>query len=107
MCNVSDIGDRYADKWRYLGPASIQPTVTPNVFGQLAWQQLPQVTRLEFDTLKREVEEMKVLLAAAKAEDVRTGQPDCEMEDKLVILRRVAEMVGVNLDDVFGKAPTA
>lgn len=53
------------------------------------------VTREEFDVLKAKVEEMAAMLKAADEYDKRTGQPDCEMEDKIAFLRKVAEFVGI------------
>lgn len=63
----------------------------------------PEVSRADFDALKREVEEMKKLLLRAKKYDEETGQPDCEMEDKVALLKKVAQLVGVDLSEVFGK----
>lgn len=59
--------------------------------------------RYEFDELKKEVLQMKELLKAAKAYDEKTRQKDCELEEKVKILRAVADAVGVDLDEVFGK----
>lgn len=55
----------------------------------------------EFDALKKEVEELKKLLLAAKRIDELTGQPDCEIEDKYAKLKKIAEIVGIDMDDVF------
>jgi hypothetical protein len=100
MCTMSMIGDHYREKWQYLPGIYQSPLQEPFVqqqFGQ------PQVSRAEFDMLKREVEEMKALLKRAKKYDEDNGEPNCEMDEKMAILRKVAEMVGVNLDDVIGK----
>jgi hypothetical protein len=45
---------------------------------------------------------MKALLKRAKEYDERNGEPECEMDEKMAVLRKLAEMVGVNLDDVLG-----
>jgi hypothetical protein len=87
------VADHYADKWRQGHP------FYPNGG---TWPVLAEVSRAEFDALKRDVEEMKALLKRAKEYDERTGQPDCEMDEKVALLRKVADMVGVNLDDVLG-----
>lgn len=60
------------------------------------------ISREEFDALRCEVEELKALLLAAKAFDEATGQPDCEMDEKVELIKRVAEAVGVDLEDLFG-----
>lgn len=93
MCMVSNIGDIYGKKWQDQYPPS--PPFTQFYLP-------PEVTKVEFGALKKEVSALKELLLAAKKFDEATGQPDCEMETKIAILRKVAEAVGVNLDEVFG-----
>lgn len=95
MCMVSNIGDQWGDKWK----PPFQPP--PNPYQPPFTITVTEVTRLEFDALKREVLALKELLIAAKKFDQATGQPDCEMGDKIAIIRKVAEAVGVNLEDVF------
>ena len=58
-------------------------------------------TRAEFDALKKDMEELKKLLLAAKQYDESTGQPDCEMEDKVELITKIAKMVGVDMEQVF------
>lgn len=96
MCTVSMVGDHYNEifKQRNWYP---QITSFPN-----AQQAIQPVTRQEFDELKRQVEEMKALLARAKEYDERNNEPECEVEEKMEILRKVAKLVGVSLDDVLG-----
>jgi hypothetical protein len=60
------------------------------------------VSKEDFDALKREVELLKEMLIAAKQYDEATGQPDCEMEEKVDLLKRIAALVGVDLQEVFG-----
>lgn len=50
---------------------------------------------------------MKALLKRAKEYDERTGQADCEHDDKMDILRRVGKLVGIDLDDVIGAQKSA
>ncbi len=94
MCTVSFIGDQWAKSVpeRYPSiPFDSQPTYT----------YFPSPTREEFDALKKEVEALKELLKAAKIYDEATGQPDCEVDEKVELVKRVAEMVGVDLEDLF------
>ncbi len=97
MCVVSMVGDYYADRWKYI-PNS--PTIYPTLPASPIEFQVG-VSQKEFQDLKREVEEMRELLKAAKRIDEITGQADCEQADKVALLRRVAEMVGVDLADVL------
>jgi hypothetical protein len=92
MCTVSNIGDIYGRKWN-----DYQPPLNPYIGFPVS-----EVTKAEFEALRKEVLALKELLKAAKKFDEATGQPDCEMEGKVAIIRKVAEAVGVNLDDVFG-----
>jgi hypothetical protein len=93
MCAVSFIGDHYSDKWQPLVNPPQPSTTTVSFF--------PVVTREEFEALRRDVLEMKALLKRAKKYDEDNGEPNCEMADKIAVLRKVAELVGVDLDDVF------
>lgn len=92
MCVVSNVGDYYHDRWRdFLNPTVQTGTITYS----------PTVTKAEFDALKKEVEEMKRLLINAKEIDDKTGQKDCEQEEKVKILKEVAKLVGINLEDIW------
>lgn len=99
MCTVSFIGD----SWQKTTPQTypwIYPYVQPDTKVTIAPS---EVSRDEFLKLKREVEELKKLLTAAKEFDAATGQPDCEMDEKVELIKRVAELVGVDLGDLFTK----
>jgi len=99
MCTMSMVGDHYRDWFpeRYPGwfPAPNQtiPTIPSDV------------TRQEFEALKQAVEDMKKLLLRTKEYDERNGEPDCEMDEKVALLKQVAKLVGVDLAEVFGPKP--
>ncbi len=95
MCVVSMIGDHYNDIWKISPPIPDwkYPFCAP----------IPEVSRAEFETLKKTVEEMKELLIKAKEYDARTNQPNCEMEEKVELLKNVAKAVGVDLSEIFKK----
>ncbi len=90
MCTVSMIGDHYSHKW---GQPDYQHLFT----------NIPQINRAEFDALKKEVEEMKALLKRAKIYDEQNNEPHCEMDEKMAMLRKFSEAVGINLDDILKK----
>lgn len=92
MCTVSMIAEHYRDKF--------YPQQTSGVLDASMFR--APVTRAEFDALKRDVEDMKALLVRAKKYDEDNGEPECEMEEKVALVRRVAEAVGVDLSDVLG-----
>lgn len=58
-------------------------------------------SRQEFERLKKEVEEMKEALQEARRQDIANGEPDCEMEEKVAFIKKIAEFVGVDLKDIF------
>jgi hypothetical protein len=90
MCTVSMVTDHFKDNFIQRWPG-LQQGIPLG----------PPVSRLEFEALKAEIEDMKKLLIRAKDYDERNGEPDCEMDEKVAIVKRVAELVGVNLDEVF------
>ena len=97
MCVVSMVGDHYGDKWdQYRRQITPFPTVYPT-------QTAPQIINtIELQKLREEVQEMKELLKKAIQYDKDNNQPDCEKPEKIAFLKRMAEMVGITLDDVFG-----
>lgn len=117
MCVVSMIADHYEDKfrreyWEKIFQPSGFPLTGSNPFSdpipdsqEPITDPLPSisenVTREEFEQLKKEVQEMKELLRKAKQYDERTNQPHCEKEEKIQLLRKIAELVGVDLNDVL------
>ena len=101
MCMVSYVGT----EWNRSVPIQY-PFVQP-------WIQTPvptisfteSVSREEFEALKHEIEELKKLLIAAKQFDAATGQPDCEMDEKVALIKRLADLVGVDLSEVLEMTP--
>lgn len=103
MCTVSNLGDGWTKDVPQRYPW-VYPNATPNQpSGTTTINFTPQVSRDEFLALKREVEELRKLLLAAKAFDEATGQPDCEVDEKVELIKKIAEIVGVDLGDVFTK----
>jgi len=104
MCTVSMVGDRFRDvTWPKIFPEN------PNPNPIFIPTYIPTITKEQFDELKSEVEELKRLLKNAQELDQKLGQPDCEMDQKVEFLKKVAEAVGVDLSKVFGtpkKTPT-
>lgn len=103
MCTVSNIGDNYRDNFAPRWPGIVHPNTWPAQPSTMPDQTVytPVVSKQEFDALKKEVEELKQLLKAAKKFDEETGQPDCHMDDKVDFIKKLAEFVGVDLEDIF------
>ena len=98
MCTVSNIGTGWGGTFPQRYPW-IQPYTTP--YSPPIPVAIPGVSQAEFDRLKREVQELRKLLKAAKEFDAATGQPDCEVDEKVALIKRIAEFVGVDLGDVL------
>jgi len=90
MCTVSMIGDHFNDKWN-------------SPYYQQTFTNLSLISKQEFDALKKEVEDMKQLLIRAKIYDEKNNEPNCEIEEKIETLRKIADLMGVDLNDVFKK----
>ena len=104
MCAVSAVGDnwqnQFPNKWpNMLPPAGANP---PPIGGGWVPFETNPPTRQEMNALKAEMEELKKLLEAAKAYDEATGQQDCEQAEKIALIKKVAEFVGVDMKDVLG-----
>jgi hypothetical protein len=104
MCIVSAAMDNFHDKneeWfkpflpQEVTPFNPSPKPTPIKFPT-------HPTQEEFDKLKKEVEALRDLLPHLKKYDEETGQPDCEMEEKINFLKEVALFLGVDMTNVFG-----
>lgn len=97
MCVVSMIGDGYTGGW----PNS---PFNPQKEPLETWiKNAKPISREEFDKLKKEVEELKKLLTVAKKFDEETNQKDCHMDEKVRLLKELANLVGVDLKEVFEK----
>ena len=101
MCVVSYLGDAYRtdfpERWPNLpagAPGSPSVIFSPG-----------SISREEFEALRAEVRELRTLLEAAKQFDAKTGQPDCEMDEKVEFIRKLADFVGVDMGDVIGESP--
>jgi hypothetical protein len=94
MCVVSMIGDHFHDKWKQ--PNYVQQFEQIKIDG-------PSISKEDFDSLKKEVLEMKELLKKAIKYDKDNNEPDCEVEEKLETLKKVAALLGVDLNDVLNK----
>lgn len=105
MCVVSMISDHYNDKWKERWPIPGYPTQPPteSTPPSIFINQPAEITRAEFEELKKEVQEMKELLKRAKKYDEENNEPDCEMDEKVALLKKIADFVGVDMSEIFKK----
>jgi uncharacterized protein YlxW (UPF0749 family) len=103
MCVVSFVGDFYSDKWKEPFK-KFEDFSGINIVTRLEHENLKlELSKigLNYELLKNEVAEMKELLKRAKAYDEKNNEPNCEMEDKVALLKKIAELVGVDLSEIF------
>lgn len=101
MCAVSMIADewnknRLHDFIPWTNPP-YYPPFTPSTTHYTG----PPPSRTEFELLKKQLQELKKSLEVAKQEDIDNGEPDCEMEEKIAIFRRLGELFGVDFNEVL------
>lgn len=109
MCVYSMIADHYRDKFdrwpeKPWDSAPVKPAIWPS-YPYVPPITTPQITKEEFDELRREVKEMLELLRKAKEYDRRNDEPDCEVDEKVDHLRKVAKSVGVDFDKEMRRKP--
>lgn len=94
------IMDHYGDKWRQayeewqkqqmLNPPWLEPNIVPIT---------PTSPILNPGPITpEEIKEFRRLLERAREYDKRTGQPDCELEEKKQTLKKLADLMGVKID---------
>lgn len=92
------IGDHYHDKWK---DRWTEPYTNGTVQIITTYKEPEYATREEIEELKKEVLEMKELLKKAIKYDRDNNEPDCQLEEKMATLKKVAGLVGVDLEEVF------
>lgn len=96
MCTVSMVTDYWKDNNLPKYPNIM---TYPNT-GVAGWPP-PQVSREEFEALRKDMQELKELLIAAKKFDVATNQHNCEKEENVKALIRIAKVLDVDFEDIF------
>lgn len=84
MCVVSMVVDNWNDHFTQQSPAI---------------QELNHELRIV--QLERELELLKNQIKSAKAYDKKTGQPDCEDEEKVEKLKAIAKLLDLDISEVL------
>lgn len=87
MCTFSMISDHYTDKWNR--PPYISSTQPGN------WSGYHPIT--PHIPSQAEIDEFRALLTRAREYDKRNNEPECDLESKKVILRKLAQEWGIDL----------
>lgn len=108
MCAVSNMGDYWKGRLPTTHPWTAPfvedpyaPLIPPSSGSGGSAGILVGPTRAEFEALKKEMQELKELLKAAQKFDEATDQPHCEQDEKVALIKKFAEYVGVDLQDVL------
>lgn len=96
MCVVSMV----TEYWKDNNLPKYPSIATYPITGMNSWPP-PTVSRAEFDALRKDMQELRELLVAAKKFDDATNQPNCEKEENVKFLKKLAETLGVELNDIF------
>lgn len=93
MCIVSMVGDDFTRRLPKDYPWVPSPSDKdwPEKYKKI----IETIEESEVSKLRKEVKELKKLIKAAKIYDKETGQPDCEVEEKVALIRKLAELLGV------------
>ena len=117
MCTVSMIADFYREKWdkpqspmypwinypnTNPGPGIIPNWPVDKGLGPQGYG-LPITgpSQKDFDDLKKEVMDLKELLLRAKKYDEDNNEPDCEMDEKVALIKKIGQVFGVDMEKVF------
>lgn len=92
MCTVSNIMGIYQDQ--LTNPGLGWYSTSTIYYTQYA-------TRSDIDALRKEIENLKTLMIQAIKHDKETGQADCQNEEKLAALQKIAGLVGIDLRECF------
>lgn len=103
MCVVSYVGDYWRETFPERYPdwedkVKYWPVIN-NPTSVIKDADLEQI-RSELNSIRNEMIELKKLLKAAIDYDEKTDQHHCENENKIALIKRVAEAVGVDLSDL-------
>jgi hypothetical protein len=108
------ISDHYHEKWNRPNTGypwvdnqprpgiTLNPPLYPPSLKEIELEDLKKqlaVNRELMAMMRADIEEMKILLKRAKEYDERTGQHECESDDKVALLKKVAEALGVEFDE--------
>lgn len=101
MCVVSAVGDYWKRDFEKKYPDVFETITTwPIVNGAQQIDISGLATKDDIEQIRKELTALKDLLKAAIKFDEEADQPHCENEDKIALIKKVADMVGVDLKDL-------
>ena len=104
MCVTSMIGDGWGQKFpphpSYPTYPSDGPTPKQSTFPSMFEQ---SVTRTEWEDIWTELTQLKELLVKAKQYDDAHNEPNCEMEEKVALIKKFGEIFSIDFRGIFDK----
>lgn len=73
-----------------INPAVPMPGIDTPFTPTITLPPVETVKKEDFEALRKEVQELKKLLEAAIKYDKETGEPDCHMDEKIELIKKVA-----------------
>lgn len=95
---VSNVMDSYTPWWDDKNNPN-NPN-TPPFTPEKVTDWINSVPRMEFEALKKEVKELRKVIEAAAEFDKKTNQPNCHNDEKLALLKALADALGVDLSNI-------
>lgn len=113
MCVVSAIGDGFRDKWPYnpspgIWPPAIDPndsTFPPPTKEKMVFINSAPMTKEEWEQLKKEVQELRIILEQAKKFDDKHNEPHCHVDEKVELIKHFAKIFNISFDGIFDREP--
>lgn len=105
MCVMSMVSDYEIDKWRqWASPVSPPNTTTPIVIQNGDPKKLEiQIENLNknFEELRKDFLDFKKLILKAIDYDERNNEPECEVEDKVRLIKEIAGRLNIDVSDIW------
>lgn len=104
MCVVSAVLDHHTRTWPEQF-ANAWPPINDPVNLPFKFTDESPTTREQLDTLRKEVVELSAqveylleLIPTLRKYDEDNNEPDCEMEDKIKLIRKICDALGIDHD---------
>lgn len=89
MCVVSMIGDYWTEK-----------TLPNSPYRTWIYEPYRSYPEQDIDLLRKDLEELKLLIKAGQRYDEQLGEPHCEHKEKVELIKKLAKIAGVSMDEL-------
>lgn len=104
MCVVSMVSDHQINKWgEWINQENLYtPIIVKNVDTKQLEVKIENLTA-QFEELRRDFTDFKKLVLRAIDYDERNNEPECEVEDKVRLIKEMANHLGIDVSDIWSK----